>query len=105
VQGGGQRGTGTAVAVVGKPLAGKTGTTSDWFDAWFVGFSPDLVAGVFVGFDDPRTLGQGEVGGHVAAPIFRDFMTAALKDVPAKPFSGRTLIASARSGDAASGST
>ncbi len=81
-----QRGTGTAVAAVGKPLAGKTGTTSDWFDAWFVGFSPDLAAGVFVGFDDPRTLGNGEVGGHVAAPIFRDFMAEALKDVPAKPF-------------------
>src|SRR6202035_4713000 len=81
-----QQGTGIAVAAVGKPLAGKTGTTSDWFDAWFVGFSPDLVAGVFVGFDDPRTLGGGEVGGHVAAPIFRDFMTQALKDVPAKEF-------------------
>jgi penicillin-binding protein 1A len=81
-----QHGTGIAVAAVGKPLAGKTGTTSDWFDAWFVGFSPDLAAGVFVGFDDPRTLGNGEVGGHVAAPIFRDFMAQALKDVPAKPF-------------------
>ncbi|HEV8679451.1 MAG TPA: PBP1A family penicillin-binding protein [Stellaceae bacterium] len=81
-----QRGTGTAVAAVGKPLAGKTGTTSDWYDAWFVGFSPDLVAGVFVGFDEPRTLGDGETGGHVAAPIFRDFMAAALKDKPATPF-------------------
>jgi membrane carboxypeptidase/penicillin-binding protein len=81
-----ERGTGTAVAAVGKPLAGKTGTTSDWFDAWFVGFSPDIAAGVYVGFDDPRTLGNGEVGGRVAAPIFRDFMMAALKNVPAKPF-------------------
>jgi penicillin-binding protein 1A len=81
-----QRGTGTAVAAVGKPLAGKTGTTSDWYDAWFVGFSPDLAAGVYVGFDDPRTLGTGEVGGHVAAPIFRDFMAQALKNVPAKAF-------------------
>ena len=81
-----EHGTGIAVAAVGKPLAGKTGTTSDWFDAWFVGFSPDLVAGVFVGFDDPRTLGNGEVGGHVAAPIFRDFMAQALKNVPAKAF-------------------
>jgi penicillin-binding protein 1A len=93
-----QRGTGTAVAAVGKPLAGKTGTTSDWFDAWFVGFSPDLAAGVFVGFDEPRTLGNGEVGGHVAAPIFRDFMAQALKDVPAKPFpvpsSAAPLVAS-----------
>jgi penicillin-binding protein 1A len=94
-----QRGTGIAVAAVGKPLAGKTGTTSDWFDAWFVGFSPDLAAGVFVGFDDPRTLGNGEVGGHVAAPIFRDFMAQALKDVPAKPFpvppGAAALVASA----------
>ena len=59
----------------GQPLAGKTGTTSNYFDAWFVGFSPDLVAGTYVGFDEPRTLGDGETGGHVAAPIFRDFMT------------------------------
>jgi membrane peptidoglycan carboxypeptidase len=81
-----ERGTGTVVSAVGKPLAGKTGTTSDWFDAWFVGFSPDLVAGVYVGFDEPRTLGGGEVGGHVAAPIFRDFMAQALKDAPAKEF-------------------
>jgi penicillin-binding protein 1A len=81
-----QHGTGIAVSAVGKPLAGKTGTTSDWFDAWFVGFSPKLAAGVFVGFDEPRTLGDGEVGGHVAAPIFRDFMAAALKDQPATPF-------------------
>jgi penicillin-binding protein 1A len=99
-----ERGTGTAVKAVGKPLAGKTGTTSDWFDAWFVGFSPDLVAGVFVGFDDPRTLGSGETGGHVAAPIFRDFMAAALKDAPAKPFPvapGAALMASARTSGAA----
>jgi penicillin-binding protein 1A len=81
-----ERGTGRVVSAVGKPLAGKTGTTSDWFDAWFVGFSPDLVTGVYVGFDEPRTLGGGEVGGHVAAPIFRDFMAQALKDVPAKEF-------------------
>jgi penicillin-binding protein 1A len=94
-----ERGTGVAVSAVGKPLAGKTGTTSDWFDAWFVGFSPDLAAGVFVGFDEPRTLGGGEVGGQVAAPIFRDFMKEALKDQPAKPFPGAAsaLIASAPS--------
>jgi len=81
-----QHGTGIKVAAVGKPLAGKTGTTSDWFDAWFVGFSPDLAAGAYVGFDTPRTLGDGETGGHVAAPIFRDFMADALKDQPALPF-------------------
>jgi penicillin-binding protein 1A len=81
-----QQGTGIKVAAVGKPLAGKTGTTSDWNDAWFVGFSPDLVAGAYVGFDTPRTLGDGETGGNVAAPIFRDFMADALKDQPAIPF-------------------
>jgi penicillin-binding protein 1A len=81
-----QHGTGIEVAAVGKPLAGKTGTSSEWFDAWFVGFSPNLVAGVFVGFDTPRTLGDGETGGKVAAPIFRDFMQAALANSPATPF-------------------
>ncbi|HEX3884056.1 MAG TPA: PBP1A family penicillin-binding protein [Stellaceae bacterium] len=81
-----QHGTGIEVAAVGKPLAGKTGTSSEWFDAWFVGFSPNLAAGVFVGFDTPRTLGDGETGGHVAAPIFRDFMKEALANSPPTPF-------------------
>jgi penicillin-binding protein 1A len=80
------RGTGTAVKAVGKPIAGKTGTTNDWRDAWFVGFTPDLVAGVYIGFDDPDSLGDDETGGHIAAPVFRDFMIAALKDAPATPF-------------------
>ncbi|HEX5499983.1 MAG TPA: penicillin-binding transpeptidase domain-containing protein, partial [Thermomicrobiales bacterium] len=90
-----ERGTGIAVSAVGKPLAGKTGTTSDWFDAWFIGFSPALTAGVYVGFDDPRTLGHGEQGGHVAAPIFRDFMTAALQNAPATDFAPPDAIVSA----------
>lgn len=82
-----QRGTGSAVRrVVDKPTAGKTGTTNDYKDAWFVGFSPDLAAGAYVGFDLPRTLGVGEAGGKVAAPIFADFMKEALKDQPATPF-------------------
>ncbi|MBI4967653.1 MAG: penicillin-binding protein 1A [Rhodospirillales bacterium] len=81
-----ERGTGTAIAQVGKPLAGKTGTSNDFRDAWFLGFSPDLAVGVFVGFDDPLTLGSRETGGAVAAPIFRDFMKEALKDKPAIPF-------------------
>jgi penicillin-binding protein 1A len=81
-----QNGTGRPVAAVGKPLAGKTGTSNDAFDVWFMGFSPDLVAGVFVGFDEPRTLGPKETGGGIAAPIFRDFMMDALKDKPATPF-------------------
>jgi penicillin-binding protein 1A len=81
-----QRGTGRSVSVIGKPLAGKTGTTNDSNDTWFMGFSPDLVAGVFVGFDQPHTLGRRETGASVAAPAFRDFMQAALADQPATPF-------------------
>jgi penicillin-binding protein 1A len=81
-----ERGTGRRVAAVGKPLAGKTGTTNDSQDTWFVGFSPDLAVGVFAGFDEPSTLGPKETGSSVAAPIFRDFMAAALADTPAIPF-------------------
>ncbi|MBV8120672.1 MAG: PBP1A family penicillin-binding protein [Alphaproteobacteria bacterium] len=81
-----ERGTGTAVKAVDKPLAGKTGTTNDFRDAWFVGFSPDLAAGVYVGYDEPDSLGKDETGGHVAAPIFRDLMFAALKNTPAVDF-------------------
>lgn len=80
------RGTGRRIKAVGKPLAGKTGTTNDYVDAWFVGFSPDLAVGVFTGFDNPSTLGRSEGGSAVAAPIFRDFMADALKDQPAIPF-------------------
>lgn len=81
-----QRGTGYRVKAVGKPLAGKTGTTNDEKDAWFVGFAPDLAAGVFVGFDNPTPMGKGETGGGVASPIFRDFMKMALAGKPAVPF-------------------
>lgn len=81
-----ERGTGRRVYGLGKPLAGKTGTSNDSLDTWFVGFTPDLVAGVFVGFDEPATLGDKETGGSVAAPIFRSFMEGALADRPATPF-------------------
>ncbi|MFO1058775.1 MAG: penicillin-binding protein 1A [Dongiaceae bacterium] len=81
-----QRGTATVVKAVGKPLAGKTGTTNDAMDAWFIGFSPDLVVGVWIGFDTPKTLGPKEYGGVASAPVFRDFMLAALADKPAVPF-------------------
>ncbi len=81
-----QRGTGRKVLEVGKPLAGKTGTTNDAKDTWFVGFSPDLAVGVYIGFDQPKTLGRKEGGGGVAAPVFRDFMKIALKDQPSIPF-------------------
>jgi penicillin-binding protein 1A len=76
----------SGISAIGKPLAGKTGTTNDSKDTWFVGFSPDLVAAVFVGFDEPASLGYRESGATVAAPIFRDFMAEALKDKPATPF-------------------
>ncbi|HZL58508.1 MAG TPA: penicillin-binding protein 1A [Stellaceae bacterium] len=81
-----QRGTGRIVASVGKPIAGKTGTTNDSNDTWFVGFSPDLAAGVFIGYDTPKSLGKHETGAMVSAPAFRDFMATALKDKPAIPF-------------------
>ncbi|MEX2451448.1 MAG: penicillin-binding protein 1A [Rhodospirillales bacterium] len=81
-----ERGTGRRVNEVGKPLAGKTGTTNDSRDAWFLGFSPDLAVGVYAGFDQPRTLGPLEQGASVAAPIFKDFMAGALEDKPATPF-------------------
>jgi len=81
-----QRGTATVVKEVGKPIAGKTGTTNDEKDAWFIGFSPDLVVGVYLGYDKPRHLGRGATGGVLAAPIVRDFMKVALADKPAVPF-------------------
>jgi penicillin-binding protein 1A len=81
-----QAGTATVVKDVGKPIAGKTGTTNDEKDAWFIGFSPDLVVGIYVGYDKPRNLGKGATGGHLAAPIARDFLKLALADKPAIPF-------------------
>jgi penicillin-binding protein 1A len=83
-----QRGTAaySVGAQIDKPLAGKTGTSQDAQSTWFIGFSPDLACGVYVGFDNPRTLGPKEQGATVAAPIFRDFMKEALKDAPPTPF-------------------
>jgi penicillin-binding protein 1A len=80
------RGTGYRISKVGKPLAGKTGTSNDEKDARFVGFTPDLVAGVFIGYDNPKPMGKGNTGGGLAAPIFQDFMEWALADKPATPF-------------------
>ena len=71
---------------VGKPVAGKTGTTNDEKDAWFIGYTPDIVVGVYMGYDKPRHLGRGATGGHLAAPIVKDFMKVALADKPAVPF-------------------
>ena len=81
-----QRGTAKSLASLNRPLAGKTGTTNDNKDAWFVGFTPDLAIGVFVGFDEPKSLGDKETGGSAAVPIFKKFVETALKDVSPTPF-------------------
>jgi penicillin-binding protein 1A len=81
-----RRGTGRRIAAVGKPLGGKTGTTNESRDTWFIGFAPDLAVGVFAGFDQPSTLGRKETGSSVAAPVFRDFMAEALANRPGIPF-------------------
>jgi len=82
-----QRGTGRAARALRRPTAGKTGTTNDCTDAWFIGYTPQLVAAVWVGFDDMRSLGKKQTGGRVAAPIWTDFMKAALSDKPVEIFS------------------
>ena len=81
-----QRGTAQVVKAIGRPVAGKTGTTNEAKDVWFVGFSSDLVVGVYLGYDRPRSLGTSATAGQYAAPIFRDFMQVALKDKPNVPF-------------------
>jgi len=93
-----QRGTGTIVGALGRPVAGKTGTTNDVLDAWFVGFTPDLAIAVWVGHDKPRTLGPREQGATTAAPIFLDFARSALKDVPARNFTVPKGIVAVRAG-------
>jgi penicillin-binding protein 1A len=80
-------GTGHAAgARLKRPLAGKTGTSSGYKDAWFIGYAPDLLAAVWVGFDDGRSLGQGEAGGKTAVPIWTEFMAKALADRPSRDF-------------------
>jgi penicillin-binding protein 1A len=79
-------GTGGKARSIGRPLAGKTGSTSDYFDAWFVGFSPDIATGVWVGFDNEKTLGKGEVGGRSALPIWIEYMKGAHTELPIRDF-------------------
>lgn len=81
-----QRGTGTAARALNRPVAGKTGTTNDYKDAWFVGFTPELAVGVYVGYDQPRSMGSASTGGGLAVPIFTEFMAKALAGRPATPF-------------------
>jgi penicillin-binding protein 1A len=81
-----QRGTGKKLQIVGKPVAGKTGTSNEEKDAWFIGYAPDLAVGVYVGYDNPKPMGKGRTGGELAAPIVADFMRLALREQPATPF-------------------
>ena len=81
-----QRGTGASARGLGRWVGGKTGTTNEYRSAWFVGFSSDIVVGVFIGFDDNRPLGSGETGATGPVPVFNEFMQAALKKRPARPF-------------------
>jgi penicillin-binding protein 1A len=85
-------GTATRAQALKRPLAGKTGTTNDFADAWFIGFSPSLACGVWVGFDDHRELGPKEEGARVALPIWMEFMGEALKDQPAEDFPHSPLL-------------
>jgi penicillin-binding protein 1A len=80
------RGTAGRARAVGKIIGGKTGTTNNSYDSWFVGFSPDLVTAVYIGFDTPKSLGSDETGASVALPVFINFMKEALKNTPSTPF-------------------
>ncbi len=91
-----QRGTAHTVAELGYPIAGKTGTTNDEKDTWFIGFTPNIVVGLYLGYDQPRGLGHGATGGGLAAPVFKDFMKQYLVDQPKIDFKvpeGMKLIA------------
>ncbi len=81
-----RRGTAASAASLGPYVAGKTGTTNEYRSAWFVGFSSDIVVGVFIGFDDNRPLGSGETGATGPVPVFADFMRVALRERPARPW-------------------
>ncbi len=81
-----KRGTAPVVKELGVPVAGKTGTTNEEKDAWFVGYTPDLVTGVYIGFDTPRSMGKGSTGGGLAAPIFTEFMKSAVPKEKAVEF-------------------
>jgi penicillin-binding protein 1A len=79
-------GTGGAARALGRPAAGKTGTSSSFYDGWFIGYTPDIVTGVWVGFDEEKSLGRGEFGAKTALPIWLDFMKQAHEGLPARGF-------------------
>jgi penicillin-binding protein 1A len=90
-----RQGTGATVSELHHPLGGKTGTTNDFTDAWFLGFSPSVTCGVWVGYDDRQTLGDKETGARVALPIWIDFMKAAIAGHPDEAFPGEAPVAPA----------
>ena len=104
LQGAVERGTGKQARVPGHTIAGKTGTSNDVKDVWFIGFSKNLIAGVYLGFDTPKPLGKG-AGSHMAARVFADFMRTALANEKNQPFAvpdGMTFVrVNRRSGAAA----
>ena len=94
-----QEGTGTKARELGRPAAGKTGTTNELKDAWFIGYTPSYLTGVWVGYDDHNvSLGKGETGGHAACPIWVYFMKESLKDKPVETFTIPEGIVFARLG-------
>ena len=81
-----QYGTAARASALGRPVAGKTGTTQEFHDGWFVGFSPKVVTGVWVGYDDQRSMGRGEAGASTALPIWVKYMQSALRNYPLDDF-------------------
>lgn len=81
-----RRGTGWRAKALGRPVAGKTGTTDHFQDAWFIGYTPDLITGVWVGFDEEKSLGDNETGARAACPIWVQFMSSVMKDRQIKEF-------------------
>ena len=81
-----ERGTATVLRDLDRPMFGKTGTTSGPTNVWFIGGTPDVVAGVYIGYDQPRPMGHGAQGGRVAAPIFKQFAQVAFAGMPKVPF-------------------
>ena len=81
-----KEGTGQRVRALGRPVAGKTGTTNNLEDAWFVGYTPQFVTGVWVGYDDSRPMGRGETGSRAASPIWLGFMQRMLEGEPVQAF-------------------
>ena len=86
LQGTVERGTAKKLRSLKVPLAGKTGTTNDNYDAWFIGYSSDILIGVYIGYDNPKTLGKNETGSKVALPVFKDFIQNALYKEDFKDF-------------------